>query len=36
MEYKVTMYRQRLAFDRIVKRNFSDEQINAPKIEYQE
>jgi len=34
LEYTITMQRQRLAFERISKRNFEDEQLDAPKIDY--
>jgi len=36
LRYTITMQRQRLAFDRISKREFTDEQINAEKIDYTE
>ena len=34
LQYTITMQRQRLAFERISQREFSDEQIDAPKIAY--
>lgn len=34
LQYTITMHRQRLAFERIARREFSDEQIQAPKIDY--
>lgn len=34
LQYTITMQRQRLAFERISQREFTDEQIHAPKIDY--
>lgn len=34
LQYTITMQRQRLAFERISQREFTDEQIDAPKIAY--
>lgn len=34
LQYTITMQRQRLAFERISQRAFTDEQIDAPPIEY--
>lgn len=34
LQYTITMQRQRMAFERISKREFSDEQIDAPPIDY--
>ena len=34
LQYTITMQRQRLAFERISQREITDEQINAPAIEY--
>jgi hypothetical protein len=34
LQYTITMHRQRLAFERISQREFTDEQIDAPQIEY--
>jgi Arc/MetJ family transcription regulator len=34
LQYTVTMQRQRLAFERISRREFTDEQIAATKIDY--
>jgi Arc/MetJ family transcription regulator len=34
LEFTVTMERQRIALDRIARRRFSDEQIDAPPIDY--
>ena len=34
LQYTVTMQRQRLALERISRREFTDEQIDAPKIDY--
>jgi hypothetical protein len=34
LEYTVTMQRQRLAFERISQREFVDDQISAPRIDY--
>jgi len=36
LRYTITMQRQRLAFERISQREFTDEQINAEKIDYAE
>ncbi len=34
LQYTITMQRQRLAFDRISQRKFTDTEVNAPKIDY--
>lgn len=34
LEFTITMQRQRLAFERISQREFAEDQINAPTIEY--
>lgn len=34
LQYTITMQRQRLAFERISQREFTAEQIGAPKIDY--
>lgn len=34
LEFTITMQRQRLAFDRISQREFADDQIDAPAIDY--
>lgn len=34
LQYTITMQRQRLAFGRISQREFTDDQINAPRIDY--
>ena len=34
LEYTVTMQRQQLALERISRRSFSDEQVNAAKVDY--
>ncbi|SDY53613.1 type II toxin-antitoxin system VapB family antitoxin [Herbiconiux ginsengi] len=34
LQYTITMQRQRLALERISRREFSDEQIDAPKLDY--
>ncbi len=34
LQYTITMQRQRLALERISAREFTDEQTNAPKIDY--
>lgn len=36
LQYTITMQRQRLAFERIASRKFTDEQIKAPQIDYSE
>lgn len=36
LQYTITMHRQRLAYQRIASRGFTDEQITAPKIDYAE
>jgi len=36
LQYTITMQRQRLALERIASREFTDEQINAPKVDYSE
>lgn len=34
LEYTITMQRQRLALERISQRDFSEEQVGAPQIDY--
>lgn len=36
LQYTITMQRQRLAFERISRREFTDDQINAPTIGYEQ